>query len=90
MDFSTKFRRGIWSAVLILLLASPLSAQIEDHLSAYTGRNAEGYLDPLVSAMGTCLNGGLFRSGDIHCSGLLRFGARQRRSGAGGTAEIDE
>lgn len=65
MDFSSVFRRGIWSAVLVLLLASPLTAQIEDHLSAYTGKNAEGYLNPLVSAMGTSLGGGLYRSGYI-------------------------
>ncbi len=70
MDFSSAFRRGIWSAVLVLLLASPLSAQIEDHLSAYTGKNAEGYLNPLVSAMGTALNGGVYRSGYIPKSGL--------------------
>jgi len=70
MDFSSVFRRGIWSAVLVLLLASPLSAQIEDHLSDYTGKNAEGYLNPLVSAMGTCLNGGVYRSGYIPKSGL--------------------
>ncbi len=70
MDFSSTFRRGIWSAVLVLLLASPLSAQIEDHLSAYTGENARGYLDPLVSAMGTSLNGGLYRSGKIPKAGL--------------------
>ena len=70
MVFSSTFRRGIWSAVLLLLVAAPLSAQIEDHLNAYTGKNAEGYLDPLVSAMGTTLNGGLFRSGYIPKSGL--------------------
>jgi hypothetical protein len=70
MDFSSAFRRGIWSAVLVLLLASPLTAQIEDHLSAYTGKNAEGYLNPLVSAMGTALNGGIYRSGHIPKTGL--------------------
>ena len=70
MDFSSGIRRGIWSAVLILLVATPLSAQIEDHLSAYTGENAEGYLNPLVSAMGTTLNGGVYRSGYIPKAGL--------------------
>ena len=70
MDFSSAFRRGIGSAMLLLLVAAPLSAQIEDHLSAYTGKNAEGYLNPLVSAMGTTLNGGLYRSGYIPKSGL--------------------
>ena len=70
MGFSIKFRRGIWFAVLLLLLASPLSAQIEDHLTAYTGANATGYLNPLVSAVGTSLNGGLWRSAYIPKSGL--------------------
>jgi hypothetical protein len=70
MDFSSRFCRGIWTAVLILLVASPLSAQIEDHLSAYTGKNAEGYLDPLVSAVGTSLNSGLFRSAHIPKTGF--------------------
>ncbi len=70
MDFSSVIRRGIWSAVLVLLVASPLSAQIENHLSAYTGENATGYLNPLVSAMGTTINGGVYRSGYIPKSGL--------------------
>ncbi len=70
MDFSSVFRRGIWSVVLVLLLTSPLSAQIEDHISAYTGKNATGYLDPLVSAMGLTLNGGIYRSAYIAKSGF--------------------
>ncbi len=70
MGFSTLMRRGGWSALLVMLLAPPLSAQIEDHLSAYLGKNAEGYLDPLASAMGTALNGGLWRSGHIPKAGL--------------------
>ena len=70
MDFSSVIRRGIWSGVLVLLLASPLSAQIDDNISAYTGKNAEGYLGPLVEAMGTCLNGGVYRSGNIPKAGL--------------------
>jgi hypothetical protein len=70
MDFSSVLRRGIWSAVLVLLVATPLSAQIEDHLSAYTGKNAEGYLDPLVSAVGTSLSSGLYRSAYIPKAGF--------------------
>jgi hypothetical protein len=65
MDFSSFIRRGIWTVVLVLLIASPLAAQIEDHITAYTGKNAEGYLDPLVDAMGNSLGGGLYRSGHI-------------------------
>lgn len=70
MAFYALLRRGICSVLFLMLLASPLSAQIEDHLSAYLGKNAEGYLDPLASAMGTTLNGGLWRSGHIPKTGL--------------------
>jgi hypothetical protein len=70
MDFSHVFRRVIWSAVLLLLCASPLSAQIEEHISAYTGENATGYLDPLAGAIGTMLNSGLWRSASIPKAGF--------------------
>jgi len=70
MAFYALLRRGIFALVFLTLLAPPLSAQIEDHLSAYLGKNAEGYLDPLVSAMGTTLNGGIWRSGHIPRAGF--------------------
>lgn len=70
MDFSHVFRRVIWSAVLLLLCAAPLSAQIEEHISAYTGENATGYLDPLAGAIGTTLNSGLWRSAHIPKAGF--------------------
>ncbi|MCK4351695.1 MAG: hypothetical protein KAX13_12585 [Candidatus Krumholzibacteria bacterium] len=65
MGFSHVFRRGIWSAVLLLFCAAPLSAQVEDHIAAYTGENATGYLNPLAGAIGTTLNSGLYRSAHI-------------------------
>jgi hypothetical protein len=65
MGFYRLLRKGIWAAVLVLLLASPLMAQIEDHLSAFTGENAEGYLDPLTGAIGVTMNSGLYRSAHI-------------------------
>jgi len=49
----------------ILLTAGVAAAQIEGQLSAYTGDNAEGYLQPLADAIGTDLNGGLFHSAYI-------------------------
>jgi len=70
MGFSCQFRRGIWSVVIVLLLASPLSAQIGDNLTAYTGKNAEGYLDPLASALGGTLGSGAFRSAHIPIAGF--------------------
>ncbi len=70
MVFSHVFRRGIWSAVLLLFLAAPLSAQVEDHIAAYTGENATGYLNPLAGAIGATLNSGLYRSARIPGFGL--------------------
>ncbi|MBN1461082.1 MAG: autotransporter domain-containing protein [Armatimonadetes bacterium] len=46
----------------MLLAAVAAGAQIEDQLSAYTGDNAEGYLEPLARAIGANLNSGLFHS----------------------------
>ena len=70
MDFSRVFRRVVWSAVLLLFCASPLSAQVEDHIAAYTGENATGYLNPLAGAIGTTLNSGLYRSAYIPKTGF--------------------
>ena len=57
-------------AVLVLLAAVPVSAQIEDQLSAYSGANAEGYLEPLALAIGANLNSGLFHSAYIPIEGF--------------------
>jgi hypothetical protein len=70
MDSYYLFRKVVWTAVLVVVLASPLLAQIEDHLSAYTGDNAEGYLDPLIGAIGGSMNAGLFRSAHIPKTGF--------------------
>jgi len=56
--------------VVMLLLAVPAGAQIADQLSAYTGVNAEGYLQPLADAVGADLNSALFRSAHIPTYGL--------------------
>ena len=57
-------------AAVLMAAGSPATAQIEDQLSAYTGVNAEGYLKPLVDAIGTDLNGGLFHTARIPVSGF--------------------
>ncbi|MBM3307929.1 MAG: hypothetical protein FJY74_06360 [Candidatus Eisenbacteria bacterium] len=69
--------KGQWRVIAALGLASllaaagsPAEAQIEDQLSAYTGVNAEGYLQPLVDAIGTDLNGGLFHSARVPVDGF--------------------
>jgi len=58
-------RRGLAVAVLVVCLAPPLAAQIDQQLSAYTGVNATGYLKPLANAFGSDLNTGIFRSASI-------------------------
>ena len=61
-------RRVLWplcGAILALLAAAPASAQVEDALSAYTGPNAEGYLQPIVDAIGANLNDAFFYSAYI-------------------------
>ena len=65
MGMSMRSLAGVGCAVLILLAAGGAAAQIEGQLSAYTGANAEGYLQPLADAIGTNLNGGLFHSAHI-------------------------
>jgi hypothetical protein len=50
---------------LIFFLVSPVSAQLGTQLSAYTGRNASGYLEPAVDAFGADLQAGLFHTARI-------------------------
>jgi hypothetical protein len=56
---------AIAGLVPLVCFLSVASAQIEDRLDAYTGRNATGYLGPLAEALGTNLNSGLFHSAYI-------------------------
>jgi hypothetical protein len=65
MAFDGLLKKGFAFIVLLLCLAPPLSAQIEDQLSAYTGKNATGYLQPFSSAFGADLNSGIFRTASI-------------------------
>jgi len=70
MPFAAIVRRGIVLVALLTCLAPPLSAQIEDQISAYTGKNAEGYLQPFADAFGANLNSGIFRSASIPRMGV--------------------
>lgn len=70
MAFSSFMRKGIIFAVLVLL-ASPLAAQIEDNLKMYTGANATGYFGPLVKAISTSLNTSLYHTAHIPKNGLV-------------------
>jgi hypothetical protein len=58
------------STVALLLIGSSATAQLADRLSAYTGRNAAGYLGPLVNAFGADLNAGLFYTGHVPRKGF--------------------
>lgn len=55
---------------LILYCASPVRAQLESQLSAYTGANASGYLAPLIDAFGADLNAATFHTAHIPKWGL--------------------
>jgi len=65
MPFAAIVKRSSVLLALLMCIATPLSAQIEDQLSAYTGANATGYLQPLANAFGADLNCGIFRSASI-------------------------
>jgi hypothetical protein len=57
-------------AAVALLLAVPATAEVEDQLSAYTGVNAEGYMQPIVDAFGANLADAFFYSAYIPKSGV--------------------
>ena len=65
MHFPHVLKRVLVSLALLALVAAPAAAQIEDQISAYTGKNARGYLQPLADAFGADLNSGIFRTGHI-------------------------
>ncbi len=67
-----KPRGRIWvlCAVALAIAATPAAAQLEDNLSAYTGANAEGYLQPLEEAFGQTLNSNLFSTAYVPRAGL--------------------
>ncbi|MEE9271610.1 MAG: hypothetical protein V3V49_15280 [Candidatus Krumholzibacteria bacterium] len=68
-----RFLRGSGLALLVLVLACPAGAQIGNQLSAYTGPNAIGFLQPLVDAFGADLNSGLY-----HSAARCRISSRDR------------
>ena len=71
----TRLLKGLGCALLVLLLASPSHADVEDALQAYTGVNATGYLEPLADAFAAELNSGFFYSAYVPHSGLhITFG----------------
>ncbi len=61
---------GVVVAIVSLTLAAPAFAQVDERLKSYTGRNATGYLAPLVDAFRSNLNSGLFHTARIPVSGF--------------------
>jgi len=66
----TRSLAALGCVALVLLVSVPVSAQIGDAISAYTGANAEGYLGPLAQAIGANLNSALFHSAHVPEGGL--------------------
>ncbi len=47
-----------------------LSAQMEDLIRRYAGENAEGYVEPIITGLGSTLNSGLYISAKVPVSGF--------------------
>lgn len=80
MERAVTPRRLLAGCIMLMLAAAPAAAQIEDQLSAYTGDNATGYLQPLADALGASLNDGAFASAHIPRS-AFRMGLEVRLMG---------
>lgn len=65
MHIRKRFFKCLGCVFVIVALAVPATAQVEDQLSAYTGRNSTGYLQPLADAFGAGLNDAFFRTAYI-------------------------
>lgn len=63
-------RFGVGVALLVLAWAGTARAQVDERLAAYTGRNAKGYLEPLVDAFRSNLNAALFHSAYVPPKGF--------------------
>ena len=70
MHVPARYFKCLGCAVLIVALAFPAAAQVEDQLSAYTGQNGTGYLQPLTDAFGTSLNDAFYRNAYIPPTGV--------------------
>ena len=69
MQLPVRICKAAGVATLVLLMAVPVLAQVQDALSSYTGVNAEGYMQPIVDAMGADLNDAFFYTAYIPKSG---------------------
>ncbi len=64
-------RIGVGVAWMVAAHAVTVCAQgVDERLAAYTGRNAKGYVAPLVDAFRSNINSGLFHSADLPRGGF--------------------
>jgi hypothetical protein len=70
MMLRTRLAVGATALLLGASVTAPRAQTLEDQLGAYTGANAEGYLNPLASAVGANLNSAIFNSAHIPESGF--------------------
>jgi hypothetical protein len=63
-DIVKKHRVGV-ATLVVVMWAAQVHAQVDERLASYTGRNAGGYLAPLVDAFRANLSTALFHSADI-------------------------
>ncbi|MCD4691167.1 hypothetical protein K8S17_06855 [bacterium] len=70
MRYQARLTVVLLLTVTALLFAASAGAQIAEQLSAYTGDNAEGYLQPLADAFGADLNCNWYHSAHIAVDGF--------------------
>jgi hypothetical protein len=70
MHIRKRFFKCLGYVFVVTALAVPATAQVEDALSAYTGRNATGYVQPLADAFGAELNDAFYRTAYIPKTGV--------------------
>ena len=58
--------RVIFSFIFILSLSSMALSDVVDAITSLVGRNAEGYLQPIGTMMGTGMNSGFYRKASPH------------------------
>jgi len=60
----------LFFVLVVFILSSVVSAQIEDNLKRYTGKNGEGYVKPLINGIGVNTNRGWYQTAKIPGLGL--------------------
>ena len=61
-----KMSRTIFSLIFVLSLSSMALSDVTSAITSLVGRNAEGYLQPIGTMMGTSMNSGFYRKASPH------------------------